>query len=116
MGDRDVLLVLTVAFGSLLGCTWALLLCRAAVWRWRRKGVGAEFDVFISYRVKADGALVARLYEELTKRELKVFYDKKSLLPGLRWEHSFVDGLRRSLVIVPVLSKRALAPLGELTA
>ena len=47
-------------------------------------------------------------------RQLRVWYDKKSLLWGQRWEQGFVDGLRSSLVVVPVLSRDGLAPFAAL--
>ena len=64
--------------------------------------------------MSTDALLVDRLYHLLIDRELKVWYDKKCLRFGQRWEHGFVDGLRSSLVMVPVLSRPGLAPFEDL--
>ena len=50
--------------------------------------------------------LVEQLYEQLTAAGLKVWWDKKCLRPGQRWEDGFVDGLLSSVVIVPVRPTR----------
>jgi hypothetical protein len=40
---------------------------------------GGRHDVFISYRVSTDYELAEKLYTELTKRGVKVWWDKTSL-------------------------------------
>lgn len=68
-------------------------------------GDNAEFDVFLSYRVNSDLQHVAFLYEVLTSKGMKVWWDKKCLLPGVPWEVGFTDGLLKSRIFVPVFSR-----------
>jgi len=108
---------LTIAFAAALGVALLLLAvlgCRLTRDWLRQRQLRRKYDVFLSYRVKADLPLVEKLYELLVARELSVWWDKKNLLMGLPWEQGFVDGLRSSLVVVPVLSRKALAPFCEL--
>ena len=51
----------------------------------RRKLHERSFDVFVSYRVSSDVALVEKLYHLLTERGLRVWWVKKNLLWGQRW-------------------------------
>ena len=71
--------------------------------RWQR------ISIFLSYRGSADAPLVEALYNELTGLGLRVWWDKKCLQPGHRWEDGFADGLFSSRVFVPVLSQAGLA-------
>jgi len=66
---------------------------------------GSRFDIFISYRVAADAKLVESLYDKLSLKEveengkvrkLRVFWDKKCLLPGKSWEEGFSKALINS--------------------
>ena len=50
----------------------------------RMVGETASFDVFLSYRVASDFAHVKTLYEMLTARNLRVWWDSKCLEPGKR--------------------------------
>ena len=82
-----------------------------------RANVKAEAPlVFLSYRVASDAALVEVLHDKLTMRGVRVWWDRKCLLPGQPWEEGFADGLFASSVFVPVLSKAGLKKFGELTA
>ena len=51
----------------------------------RLQGESAQFDVFLSYRVSSDSDKVAVLHDRLEARGLKVWWDKKCLLPGQGW-------------------------------
>ena len=51
----------------------------------RMIGEAATFDVFLSYRVASDAHNAALLYDLLTSLGLRVWWDKKSLLPGENW-------------------------------
>ena len=51
----------------------------------RMLGESAEFDVFISYRVASDASHASLLFDLLTSRGLKVWWDKKCLLAGENW-------------------------------
>lgn len=74
----------------------------------RMVGESAEYDVFISYRVKADKDLALRLYDDLTRRGLKCFLDKRCLKKGVSWEQGFCDGLAQSLTFLALLSRQAI--------
>jgi len=52
----------------------------------RMLGEVAEFDVFVSYRVQSDVKHAEILYDKLTEAGLKVWWDKKCLLPGVPWQ------------------------------
>ena len=45
-----------------------------------------EFDVFISYRVQSDLDHAEIIYDKLTAAGLRVWWDKKSLAPGVPWQ------------------------------
>ena len=49
-------------------------------------GETAEFDVFLSYRKQSDENHAQLLYTKLTDAGLKVWWDKKSLIPGIPWQ------------------------------
>jgi hypothetical protein len=44
-------------------------------------------------------------------RRLKVFLDSKRLLGGLSWKQGFIDGLKKTTVLMPLVSKAALEPM-----
>mmetsp|Transcript_19108 Transcript_19108/g.26270 ORF Transcript_19108/g.26270 Transcript_19108/m.26270 type:complete len:264 (-) Transcript_19108:332-1123(-) len=71
-------------------------------------GEVAEFDVFLSYRVQSDVKHAEILYDKLTSAGLKVWWDKKSLMPGVPWKQGFCDGMVKSLVFLPLLSREAI--------
>ena len=52
----------------------------------RMLGETADFDVFISYRVQSDLEHAEMLYNKLTAAGLRVWWDKKSLSPGVPWQ------------------------------
>jgi len=81
----------------------------------RLPGQQAAFDVFVSYRVSSDKENASFIYEELTKRGVKVWWDAKCLQDGENWEEGFCRGLVNSAVFVPILSKKALANFETLT-
>jgi hypothetical protein len=72
-------------------------------------GDTAEFDVFLSYRVNSDLETAALLYETLTRKGLKVWWDKTCLLPGVPWEVGFTDGLLKSRIFLPIFSREYVA-------
>jgi hypothetical protein len=71
-------------------------------------GEAPEYDIFISYRVNSDLEKVSALYDTLTSAGLKVWWDKKSLEPGIPWEVGFTDGLLKSRIFLPVFSRDAI--------
>ena len=74
----------------------------------RMVGEEAAFDVFISYRVKADLQIAVDLYNALTQQGVKVWLDRECLSPGVAWEVGFVDGLLSSRVFMPIVSRDAI--------
>ena len=82
---------------------------------------GASYDIFISYRVKTEGAFAKSLHEKLSKKVVglngeraRVYLDAVELRDGADWEAGFVAGLTRSSVFVPLLSLGSTEPLTEL--
>jgi hypothetical protein len=71
----------------------------------RLLGQDAEFDVFISYRVRSDGDIAKLIYERLTESGVKVWWDQKCLKPGESWEEGFCNGLLKSKIFLPILSR-----------
>ena len=74
----------------------------------RLPGEEPEFDVFISYRVASDKEHAKTLYELLTAAGIKVWWDAKCLQPGVPWEDGFCDGLVKSGIFLPLLSRGAI--------
>jgi len=77
------------------------------------KMLGQKYDVFLSYRVAADGKDAAhrhveRLYNQLVARGLHVYWDIMALKPGVDWEQGFCEGLVSSKTFVPLLSRGAI--------
>jgi hypothetical protein len=48
------------------------------------------------------------LYDQLTAAGIKVWWDKKCLQPGLAWEKGFLDGLVKSSIFMPILSRGSI--------
>ena len=74
----------------------------------RLVGEDATWDVFISYRVDSDVEHAELLYSALCREGLKVWWDKKCLLPGQNWEEGFCNGLVDSTCFVCLLSRDAI--------
>jgi serine/threonine protein kinase/Leucine-rich repeat (LRR) protein len=74
----------------------------------RLQGEKAKFDVFLSYRVSSDSGHVKQLHDLLEAKGLKVWWDKKCLLPGQPWEEGFCAGLANSGHFVCLLSRGAI--------
>eukprot|EP01042_Synura_sphagnicola_P036298 gene36298-biopygen1040 len=74
----------------------------------RLPGTEPMWDVFLSYRVDSDSSHVEDLYHALTGKGLKVWWDKKCLLPGQNWEEGFCSGLVSSRCLVCLLSRDAI--------
>ena len=53
-------------------------------------GEVAEFDVFLSYRKQSDENHAQLMYTKLTDAGLKVWWDKKSLIPGVPWQVQYI--------------------------
>ena len=74
----------------------------------RLQGEEPKFDVFLSYRVDSDLRHATDLYEALTDKGLKVWWDRKSLRPGQNWEEGFCCGLVSSRYMVCLMSRGAI--------
>jgi serine/threonine protein kinase len=74
----------------------------------RMVGEQAEFDVFISYRVRSEKDIALALYEKLTAAGVDVWLDQMCLKPGEDWEKGFCDGLVKSRIFIPLLSRLAI--------
>lgn len=74
----------------------------------RLLGDPAAFDCFISYRVDTEEKLVDKLELLLRARGIKVWRDKTNLQNGVSWEIGFCDGLVKSHVFLPILSRRGI--------
>lgn len=82
----------------------------------RLPGQEAKYDVFLSYRVATDAAYTTVLYNALTARGLRVYWDKVCLKSGLPWDEGFCEGLVQSAVFVPVLTRGTLRNACDLNA
>ena len=71
-------------------------------------------DVFLSYRVSTDAALVERIYDKLRARGVSVWWDRESLEKGKPFWDCILDGLRSAHVFVPIVSRGALDGLSAL--
>ena len=74
----------------------------------RMIGEEAEYDVFLSYRVNSDSHHCKLMYEMLTEKGLRVWWDKKCLQSGVDWEEGFCEGLIKSRAFVPLWSRGGL--------
>ena len=74
----------------------------------RMIGQQAEYDIFLSYRVSTDYDHVAKIYELLIGKGLKVWWDKKCLAAGIPWEEGFCDGLVNSRAFICLISEAAI--------
>jgi len=70
-----------------------------------------EHDFFINYRVSTEGRLASDLaYKILIQldRDVKVFLDSQCLPFGESWQQSFIMGLKRSKIVVLLVSLEGL--------
>ncbi|KAI8854102.1 hypothetical protein BC829DRAFT_242605 [Chytridium lagenaria] len=76
-------------------------------WPWKNKmGKSSyHYDYFISYRVASESALARELQLELELRGKKAFLDQEELKDGEDWRQGFVTGLKRSRVVILLVSK-----------
>lgn len=74
----------------------------------RLQGEPPLFDIFLSYRVASDSSHVEEIYNALCSEGLRVWWDKKCLLPGKDWKEGFISGLMSSRFFVCILSRGAV--------
>eukprot|EP00035_Acanthoeca_spectabilis_P005576 m.115291 g.115291 ORF g.115291 m.115291 type:complete len:1388 (-) comp13086_c0_seq2:452-4615(-) len=98
-----------------LACV-VLTIAGRATYRWISRP-RKSFHVFISYRVASDAALARRVCRALQGLEveprltLNCYLDQKDIESGTDWEASFMTGLARSCVYLPLVSNSAIAPI-----
>ena len=72
---------------------------------------------FISYRVRSDSALAHNIYFRLKANNVhEPWLDAQSLPNAQPWAAEFCDGLFKSGIFVPLMSKAGLAPFANLRA
>ncbi|KAJ1466361.1 hypothetical protein T484DRAFT_1861876 [Baffinella frigidus] len=75
------------------------------------------YHIMLSYRVSTDSDVVYELYKALNNAvtpggvRVKVYLDRFSLIDAKDWQQGFSEGLRSSLIFMPVLSSGYLGPL-----
>lgn len=69
-------------------------------------------DVFISYS-RADARVAAMLYDHLTERGLKVWYDRNSLGYGTNFMNEIIAGIRSTKLFVPIMTRNIEAQRNE---
>jgi hypothetical protein len=74
----------------------------------RMVGEDAEYDVFISYREESDLNHAEILCGKLEAVGFKVWWDKKVMEPDVPWEISVCDGIAKSRVFLPIMSRGAI--------
>ena len=57
----------------------------------RMIGEEAQWDVFLSYRVLSDAVYAEKIYDMLTSSGYRVWWDKRELMPGERWEGGVLE-------------------------
>lgn len=60
-------------------------------------------DVFLSYS-RADEALVGRLYDALSQRGLRVWFDRNDIKEADNWRRAIIGGIKTTRIFVPVLT------------
>ena len=60
-------------------------------------------DVFLSYS-RNDETTVKNLYDNLSKRGLRVWYDRNDIKEADNWRQAIIGGIRTSRIFVPVLT------------
>ncbi len=63
-----------------------------------------DTDVFISYS-RSDSAVAKKLFEKLSDDGLKVWYDNNSIKKAADWEVSIENGIKKTRLFLPILSK-----------
>lgn len=69
-------------------------------------------DVFISYS-RADSEVAAMLYDLLSARGLKVWYDRNSLGYGTNFMNEIIAGIRSTKLFVPIMTRNIEAQKNE---
>jgi energy-coupling factor transporter ATP-binding protein EcfA2 len=70
-------------------------------------GSGAAYDVFLSY-ARSDGAAAAELNGWLRAQDLRTFFDRSELHPGLRWIPAIEDAINRSGAVAILVGRHGI--------
>jgi hypothetical protein len=65
-------------------------------------------QIFLSYARK-DIDWAERLYNDLTRRGLKVWMDKKNLIPGQEWHPAIQKAIKESAYFLALLSSSSIS-------
>jgi hypothetical protein len=68
-------------------------------------------QIFLSY-VREDGEAAERLYNDLKKAGLKVWMDRKDLIPGQRWRPAIKKAIKESSHFLALLSSSSVSKQG----
>eukprot|EP00040_Diaphanoeca_grandis_P017549 m.91691 g.91691 ORF g.91691 m.91691 type:complete len:1252 (+) comp26492_c1_seq1:389-4144(+) len=104
---------------SILGGIVAIAITALIYRRWHRPV--KTFHIFISYRVASDASLARKLCRLLSQmvveddEELICFLDQKDIESGSNWENSFMQGLERSCMFVPLISAKGTKPIEDVS-
>ncbi|EGD78224.1 hypothetical protein PTSG_12865 [Salpingoeca rosetta] len=77
-------------------------------------GLQDKYDVFISYRQRANSGLVMALHPRLEQRNLVAFLDANNLETGLNFKLSFMTAIGLSLVACPIVSAATIMQMRQL--
>lgn len=68
-----------------------------------KEPISFKTDVFLSYS-RNDETMVKKLYDILSNRGLRVWYDRNDIKGGDNWRQAIIGGIRGSRVFVPILT------------
>ncbi|EGD83566.1 hypothetical protein, variant [Salpingoeca rosetta] len=77
-------------------------------------GLQDKYDVFISYRQRANSGLVIALHPRLEQHNLVAFLDANNLETGLNFKLSFMTAIGLSLVACPIVSAATIMQMTQL--
>ena len=75
---------------------------------------GFKHHIFLSYRVDSDRPLAMLLYYMLSARGLSVWWDKKNMDRGVKWESQLAEGIHGAQIFMPIMSRAGLARMREM--
>lgn len=67
------------------------------------KAMAYKTDVFLSYS-RNDEPFIKKLYDILSNRGLRVWYDRNDIKEADNWRQAIINGIRSSRIFVPVLT------------
>lgn len=67
--------------------------------------------IFISY-AREDSDVAQRLYDDLRREGIELWYDKENLLPGKDWKIEIEKAVSDSTIFLPLLSSKSVSKRG----